>query len=124
MIYGLGTDIIEIKRIFKAIDRHGNRFIEHLFTESEIHYCKKYQDPIPHFAGRFAAKEAILKALGTGLKSPISWHDIEIKNDANGKPQIYLSEKLKKLFPKLAIYLSISHCETYATATAIAEEVK
>lgn len=123
MIFGIGTDIIEIKRIKKAIESHGGRFIEHLFTENEKKYCEKYKDSAPHFAGRFAAKEAVLKALGTGLKSPIGWHDIEIQNTPEGKPVVILSDILKNLFPNLAIYLSISHCETYATATALIEEV-
>ncbi len=119
LINGLGTDIIEIHRIKLAIDRHGERFIDRLFTKKEKEYCGRYNDPIPRYAGRFAAKEAILKALGTGLKPDITWQEIEIINDSQGKPEVHLSERLKRIFPMTHLLVSISHCESYATATAI-----
>ncbi len=116
---GIGTDIIEIRRIKEAIERHGERFIGRLFTEREKCYCQKHQDPTPRYAGRFAAKEAILKALGKGFNPEVKWHEIEIINDPHGKPEVYLSDRLKKHFPLTHIFVSISHCEDYATATAI-----
>lgn len=115
---GLGTDIIEIKRIAAAIERHGERFLRALFSENEKNYCQRYKDPAPHFAGRFAAKEAILKALGTGVQKDIGWLDIEIIGDTHGKPEVHLSERMRKNFPKAIFLLSISHCKEYATATA------
>jgi holo-[acyl-carrier protein] synthase len=118
-INGVGTDIIEVRRIKEAIDRHGDRFIDRLFTNREKLYCQRYQDPIPRYAGRFAAKEAVLKALGTGLKPEIGWQEIEIVNDRQGKPEVHLSQRLKRTFPLTQIFVSISHCEEYATATAI-----
>lgn len=119
IICGVGTDIIEVRRIKEAIDRHGMRFIDRLFTESEKKYCQKYSDPIPRYAGRFAAKEAILKALGMHLKPEIKWKEIEIINDIFGKPEVHLAARLKTAFPKSHLFISISHCEEYATATAI-----
>lgn len=117
-IQGVGTDIIEIQRIKEAIERHGERFLDRLFTPKEQEYCKRYKDATPHFAGRFAAKEAVLKALGTGLNPEITWQDIEILNDHQGKPEVHISANLGQRF--LAhIFLSISHCEMYATAMAI-----
>lgn len=120
-VQGIGTDIIEIQRIKEAIDRHGERFIDRIFTPKEKAYCLRYKNAMPHFAGRFAAKEAVLKALGTGLKPEVTWKEIEIINDAQGKPEVILSARLQKhtLFVS-HIFLSISHCDAYATATAIA----
>lgn len=114
MIEGIGTDIIEIDRIRKSIEKHGSHFLDRLFSKKEQDYCHKYKDPAPHFAGRFAAKEAISKALGTGFSSEFSFLDIEIINDATGKPIVTLSKKGK-------IHVSISHCNSFATATALWE---
>jgi holo-[acyl-carrier protein] synthase len=117
-VQGIGTDIIEIERIKEAILRQGDRFLDRLFTKQEKEYCLRYKNSESHFAGRFAAKEAILKALGTGLKE-MTWSDIEILNDIQGKPEVHLSDKLQKIFPTAQIFLSISHCDLYATATAV-----
>jgi holo-[acyl-carrier protein] synthase len=118
-IQGVGTDIIEIERIKGAIVRHGNHFLDRLFTEREKIYCMRYRDFAPHFAGRFAAKEAVLKALGTGLSHKIAWKEIEVLNDKQGKPEVHLSTRLRSVRPVKYVWISISHCETYATATAI-----
>lgn len=119
MILGLGTDIIEIDRMRGSIERHGIHFLNRLFSQKEQDYCYRFQDPSPHFAGRFAAKEAVAKALGTGFGSELAWHDIEIINNELGKPVVFLSENIKKKYKSPQIHLSISHCTTYATATAI-----
>jgi holo-[acyl-carrier protein] synthase len=119
MIHGLGTDIIEIDRMRSSIERHGLHFLNRLFSQKEQDYCYRFQDPSPHFAGRFSAKEAIAKALGTGFGAQLSWHDIEIINDDLGKPIVYLSETLKVKYKNPKILLSISHCTSHATATAI-----
>lgn len=120
MILGIGTDLIEIERIEKAFEKHGMPFFEKLFTLKEILYCQKYAQPLPHFAGRFAAKEAVAKALGTGFTALVQWHDFEILNDEAGKPYVTFSPKLQESFPKLEIHLSISHSKHYAVATALA----
>jgi holo-[acyl-carrier protein] synthase len=119
MIVGLGTDIIEIERVRSSIQRHGLHFLNRLFSQKEQDYCYRFQDPSPHFAGRFAAKEAIAKAFGTGFGAQLSWHDIEIINDELGKPVVHLSESLQKKYNNPLIHLSLSHCTTHATATAI-----
>jgi len=119
MAKGLGTDIIEISRLAKSIERHGQHFLDRLFTQKEQDYCYKYQDPVPHFAGRFAAKEAVVKALGTGFGSQVQWHEIEILCDALGKPLIYLSSGVNQRFGNPKILISISHCNHYATAVAL-----
>lgn len=111
---GLGTDIIEIQRIKEAIERQGERFTHRIFTQKEREYCKQSKIPYPHYAARFAAKEAISKALGTGFGEKLSWQDIEIINDANGKPEVHLKNGGSAQF-----LLSMSHCKEYATATAI-----
>jgi holo-[acyl-carrier protein] synthase len=118
-VKGVGTDIIEIERIRVAIVRHGDRFLDRLFTEIEKKYCLRYKDAAPHFAGRFSAKEAVLKAFGTGLNKEMSWKEIEILNDKQGKPEVQLSVRLQGLLSIDHVFLSISHCDTYATATAI-----
>lgn len=118
-ILGIGNDIIEIERIRHSIDRHGLRFLARIFTTKEQDYCLKYKDPVPHFAGRFSAKEAIVKALGTGFGEHASWLDIEIINDALGKPCVSFSNELGKKTKGTAMLISISHCELYVTASAL-----
>lgn len=118
-ILGLGNDIIEIDRIRKSIDTHGLRLISRLYTTKEQDYCFKYKDPVPHFAGRFSAKEAVVKALGTGFGEQTSWLDLEILNDKAGKPVVYFSANLEKRLKGTQVLVSISHCQLYVTATAI-----
>lgn len=121
MIHGIGTDIIEVKRIEESIERFGQRFLDRIFTHDEQAYCLHHKDAFRHFAGRFAAKEAVVKALGTGFRNGIGWLDIEIINDAHGKPDVQLSARLKEDFDSPKIHLSISHGRDYATAFALCE---
>lgn len=123
-ILGVGNDIIEIERIRKSIEAHGDQFLSRLFTIREQEYCRKYQDPTPRFAGRFAAKEAIAKAFGSGFGKQASWLDIEIVNNSEGKPEVFLSPALKKLFNDPQILVSISHCKDYATAIAVLKKAE
>ncbi|MBS0603997.1 MAG: holo-ACP synthase [Verrucomicrobia bacterium] len=118
-IIGIGNDIIEIERIRKSIDTHGLRLLSKLFTTKEQDYCLKHKDPVPHFAGRFSAKEAVVKALGTGFGEHASWLDFEILNDAHGKPSVLFSPKMGKKLQGTSILVSISHCQLYVTAFAI-----
>ena len=117
-IKGIGTDIIEIDRIRKAVNRKKQAFLEKLFTKNEIAYCNKYKDPIPHFAARFAAKEAVVKAFGTGF-GKLSFHDIEIINNEKGKPFVRLSPELSKKYKNHQIEISISHSDSYAIAYVV-----
>jgi len=124
VIYGIGTDIIEVKRIKKAVVRFGNRFIRRIFTEHEIRYCENKANSFQHFAVRFAAKEALLKAIGIGLRDGILWRQIEIRNDDLGKPQMFCSGICKKKLNELhvkSLHVSLSHIEKYGVATIILE---
>ncbi len=120
-----GTDIIEISRIRESIEKSGEKFINLLFTPAEIEYCEsKRNAKYYHYAGRFAAKEAIFKAVSPLLKNKfdISWHNAQVINDENGNPRIeFLDIKFDKI---KSIDISISHCKEYAVATVvlIAEE--
>jgi len=118
-ILGLGNDIIEISRARPSIERHGHHFIKKLFSQKEQDYCYKFQDPVPHFAGRFAAKEAIVKALGTGFGADISWLDIEVINNDRGMPEVFISEKIANRFDNPSLVISISHCQEYASAVVV-----
>ncbi|HSX12015.1 MAG TPA: holo-ACP synthase [Rhabdochlamydiaceae bacterium] len=118
-ILGVGNDIIEIDRIRDSIKAHGRRFLDRIFTPKEQEYCLNHQDSAPRFAGRFAAKEAIAKALGTGFGEQLSWLDIEILANGEGRPMATLSERLNAKFHHPTISLSISHCKSYVTAVAI-----
>ncbi|MGE0375235.1 MAG: holo-ACP synthase [Planctomycetaceae bacterium] len=123
MIVGLGTDIVEITRIGQMIERHGELFLQRVYTESEIRYCQQRKEAMQHYAGRWAAKEAVMKTLGTGFTRGVGWQDIEIANRRSGQPQIVLSGGAKEFAAQRGIdeiLISISHCRTYATATAIA----
>ena len=119
MIKGIGTDIIEISRIQKNLTLHGQKFLDKIFTCEEQEYCNRFQESSRPYAGRFAAKEAIVKALGTGFREGITWLDIEILPDVHGKPVACLSERLLERFNDPQVLLSISHCREYATATAL-----
>lgn len=121
MIKGIGTDIIEVSRIESTINKYGQKFLDKVFTEKEQTYCKAFRQSSRNFAGRFAAKEAVVKALGTGLSKGLNWTDIEIINDEQGKPVLILSHHFKQFFNDPLIHVSISHCHEYATATAIWE---
>lgn len=116
MILGIGTDIIEIERIKTAMDRWGESFLTHLFNKEEIQYCKKFKFSAQHFAVRFAAKEAIYKALPKGVT--LSWKDVTILNDADGKPFC----KVNKPDFKNKILISLSHTHIYAVANATITE--
>lgn len=123
MILGIGTDIVEIQRIRHVIQRYESRFLNRLFNVSEQNYCLSKKDPALHFSGRFAAKEAIVKALGTGFTSGIEWKDFEIIPDAKGKPSVFFSRKIQLQFHSPLLHLSISHCHFYATAFVIWESL-
>ena len=119
MVKGRGTDIVEIERVRKSIERHGNHFLNRLFTLKEQDYCLKFKDPVPHLAGRFSAKEAVVKALGVGFGANISWHDIEILDGDKGQPHVYFSDAINSHFQNPRVLISISHSTDNATAVAI-----
>ncbi|TCP65319.1 holo-ACP synthase [Baia soyae] len=122
MIFGIGTDIIEIERIAQI---HLERFTKRILNEEEqIHLSSLSKRTIEYIAGRFAAKEAISKALGTGIGSQLSFHDISIVKDERGAPKAKIAEHITKSFfedQSIRIHLSISHSQRYAVATAVIE---
>ena len=122
-ILGHGIDIVETDRIRKLVEHHGQHFLDRVFTAEEQRYCaaspKRYYE---HLAGRFAAKEAVLKVLGTGWRGGIAWTDIEVVKETSGQPKILLTGECERIAKDLGIYrwhVSISHIETHATASAI-----
>jgi holo-[acyl-carrier protein] synthase len=121
LIKGSGIDIIEIQRIRTLIEEKGQVALERLFTEREVEYCASKRDPYPSYAARFAAKEAFLKALGTGLRG-LKWAEIEILPDESGKPIMYLKGSAALKLHEIGavkVNLSISHCREYAVAQVI-----
>ncbi len=118
MILGTGIDIIEIERIQRAVERWGDGFLNHVFTSVEIEHAKKFRFPYPHYAGRFAAKEAIFKAMGI---PQLSWQDITITNDREGKPVCHYNNGPLNIDFKHRLLISISHSRDYAVANAIVE---
>lgn len=125
MIAGIGTDIIEVARIGQMIERHGEIFLQRVFTPGEIRYCNGRKHAMEHYAGRWAAKEAMLKCLGTGWSKGISWTDLEVKNHISGAPTVILSGVALDIARQRgigSILISISHCRAYAVAYALATE--
>ncbi len=117
-VFGIGCDIIEVERIQKAIESQGKPFLDRLFTPQEQAYCTRFKNSYSRFAGRFAAKEAIVKALKCGIGEKISWLDIDIISPENESPEVVLTPQALQTFPNIKIHLSISHTEIYALAFA------
>lgn len=119
-----GTDIVRVARIAALVDRRGSAFLERWFTPDEIAYCNAKPRPSLHFAARLAAKEAVVKTLRAPWDGPILWRCIEITHDLHGAPQVRLSGRILHAARRdgvRSIEISLSHCEEYATATAIAD---
>jgi len=124
MIVGSGIDIAEVERIARSITRFGDRFLRRIFTEGEIRYCDSKANRVERYAARFAAKEAAMKALGTGWNYGVTWRDIEVCRMPGGRPTITFHGKAAEFASKLAtkhIALSISHTEQLAIAQVILE---
>ncbi len=124
MIVGTGVDIAEVDRIAQAIARFGDRFKERVFTADEIRYCESKANKIERFAARFAAKEAGMKALGTGWSRGVTWRDIEVRRLPGGRPMIVFHGKAGEIFAKLGggkVHLSLTHTAESAMAYVILE---
>ena len=118
-----GIDLVDCKRLAEAIGRHGERFLNRIYTKNELAYCRGRKRELEHLAGRFAAKEAVLKLLGTGWKDGIAWTDIEVVNTPSGKPLVKLTGRCRLIADQQglsSILISISHIDTHAIASAIA----
>ncbi|HVT82844.1 MAG TPA: holo-ACP synthase [Phycisphaerae bacterium] len=125
-IVGHGVDIVEVARIARMHTDHAHHFLDRCFTPAEQAYCLAYKNASQRLAGRFAVKEAILKVLGTGWRGQIAWTDMEILNDAAGKPVLRLDGETARIAARLGItrwHVSISHTENHAIASAIGEQV-
>lgn len=124
MIIGTGVDLVEIDRFRRVIERLKDRFILRVFTAEEQRFCKEHRDPVPHYAARFAAKEALFKALGTGWAKGVTWLDVEVQRSSQNAPMMRLHGEAKRLSASMGaqkIHLSLSHSEKNAIAMVILE---
>jgi holo-[acyl-carrier protein] synthase len=118
-----GIDLVDFPRIEQMIERHGERFVERIFTAAEQAYARASRNTVEKYAGRFAAKEAILKLVGTGWRGKIAWTDIEVVNNPAGQPQVTLSGEVKEIAERMRIRhisVSITHTANFAIASAVA----
>ena len=124
MIIGMGVDIAEVERIQSAIERYGDTFRRRIYTPAERDYCEQFKNKYERYAGRFAAKEAAMKALGTGWRRGVRWVDFEVVREAGGRPTIALDGAAKEIATQLGvkrISLSITHTSSQALAQVIFE---
>jgi holo-[acyl-carrier protein] synthase len=126
MVLGVGTDLMETKRIEVSIERYGERFLERVFTTGEIAYClRKKKNAAESFAARFAAKEAGAKALGTGISRGVTWKELEVRREANGRPTLHLSGRAAELAGAMGVrrmQLSLTHSRELAMAVVVVED--
>ena len=121
-VVGHGLDLVELRRVQRLWDRHEARFLSRVFTPTERDYCLSRKRPIEHLAGRFAAKEAVMKVLGLGWSGGVAWTDIEVRNTPSGRPEVNLSGRCAERAGEMnvtKVFISISHIATHAIASAI-----
>lgn len=119
---GIGIDLVAIPRMRQVMERWQERFLKRIFTDDEIAYCRARRDPVPHFAARFAAKEAGLKALGTGLSLGVSWRELEVRRERGGPPMLILrgrSREIARARGADRMLLALTHDGNYAIAQAM-----
>jgi holo-[acyl-carrier protein] synthase len=120
MVFGIGIDIIEIDRIKNSVEKYGNHFLDKVYTKTELEYCMAKANKYQHLAARFAAKEAVFKALTTGWNQEIGWQNIEIYNEPNGMPMVKLKGELSTFLTNgKNLKISMSHSRDYVTCVAI-----
>lgn len=125
MVIGIGTDIIEIDRIERSVERFGESFLRRVFTPGEIAYCRRRKNAAESFAARFAAKEAGAKALGTGISRGVSWREFDVRREPGQRPEIFLSGRAAEVAEALGVRrlsLSLTHSRKEAMAVVIAED--
>ncbi|HYJ04680.1 MAG TPA: holo-ACP synthase [Chthoniobacterales bacterium] len=123
-VLGIGVDLVENARIQHSLDRFGERFLNRVFTPGEIEYSQSMKYPARHFAARFAAKEAVSKAFGTGIGKAMGWKDIDVRRKASGEPFVILEGGAKELAEKRgvsAVWITLSHTENHAMAMIVVE---
>ena len=121
-IQGIGIDLVQIPRLRRVVERWQDRFLERVFTEEELAYCRARRDPVPHLAARFAAKEAGLKALGTGLRLGVRWHELEVRRERGQPPVLVLSGRSRAIGEARGgrrMLLTLTHDGEYACAQAM-----
>lgn len=116
MIRGIGVDVVDVQRMKSLIEEQGSPFLNKVFTDSEIAYCRSKKSPHEHFAARFAAKEAVSKAMQTGWSGTFRWKDVEVVNEPSGAPKIILYQEVAKALARHTLHLSLSHTETTVVA--------
>jgi holo-[acyl-carrier protein] synthase len=124
MIRGLGIDSIELSRVARVYSEYGARFLERILTPAEREYVARWADPVPRIAGRFAVKEACMKALGTGWGAGVRWRDIEVKRHPSGKPTVELHGRAKEICSALGatiVHCTITHTDDHAMAVVVIE---
>jgi holo-[acyl-carrier protein] synthase len=121
MIEGVGIDVVEIPRMARTIGEWGEAFLDRIFTPRELSYSRARRDPTHHFAARFAVKEAVAKALSTGWSGGFRWKDVEVENNAAGKPSVVLYGRVREILKGSKVLVSISHSENVVVACAIIE---
>ena len=123
-VVGIGVDVVQVERIAGSLVRFGERMERRLFTEAELAYCRSFQDPLPHLAARFAAKEAAAKALGTGMSQGVGWRDFEVVQPGGRQPRLEFRGRGREVFESLgcsASHLSLTHDGGLAIATVVLE---
>ncbi|MEO0082738.1 MAG: holo-ACP synthase [candidate division WOR-3 bacterium] len=121
-IFGVGIDLVEIGRVRNALVRYGDRFRNRIFTAAEVSFCERVSGKFLSYAGRFAAKEAFSKALGTGLRGAIGWREVEVLDNERSRPTITVTGRAQKFLGDRKVHLSITHLSDYAAAVVVIEE--
>jgi holo-[acyl-carrier protein] synthase len=124
MIVGIGVDIVEVDRVRQAIERQEDRFLNRIFTPAEQEFCRKHHNSFPHYAVRFAAKEALFKALGTGWAKGVTWLDVEVRREGQSAPTLLLSSEAQRLSAAMgtrSVHITLSHTHQFAVAMVILE---
>jgi holo-[acyl-carrier protein] synthase len=124
MIIGTGVDLVEIDRLRRILEKLKDRFVHRVFTTQEQQYCNAHRDSAPHYAARFAAKEAVFKALGTGWAKGVTWLDVEVRRERQDAPAILLSGEAQRLSESMGVrkvHLSLSHSDQWAIAMVVME---
>jgi holo-[acyl-carrier protein] synthase len=124
-VRGIGIDVVQVERIRGSLERFGARFEARVFTAPELEYCRRHKDPLPHLAARFAAKEAVFKAIGTGLAGGVGWKDAEVIQPGGRQPRLELHGVAAQVFGRLGgnrVHLSLAHDAGVAVACVVIED--
>jgi len=121
IIQGIGVDVVDVQRLKGTLEKQGTAFTDKVFTEQEVAYCRGKKNPHEHFAARFAAKEAVGKAMQTGWRGQFRWKDVEVVNEPSGAPKVVLYREVAETLRDCTVHLSLSHTENTVVAFAVIE---